>query len=67
VGAQSEPAQARRAVGWGLVLVPTVFFAQLQRAAGTLQTGSVFSLIGFGVYVALAAGLCVALGKSAKP
>jgi hypothetical protein len=64
---ENVPAQARRAVGWGLVLIPTVYVAQLQRAAGTLQTGSVFSLIGFGVYIALGAGLCVAMGKFAKP
>jgi hypothetical protein len=60
------PAQARRAVGWGLVLLPTVYAAQLQRSIGTLQTGSLFSFLGFGVYFALGGGLCVALGKSTR-
>jgi hypothetical protein len=57
------PPVARRAVGWALVVIPSVFVAQLQRLTGDLQAGSVFSLVGFGVYVALVGGLLIAMGK----
>ena len=59
-------AQLRRAVGWALVLIPTVFVAQLQRNVGSAEAGTVFSFLGFGVYTALGAGLLVAMGKSAE-
>jgi hypothetical protein len=58
--------QLRRAVGWALVLIPTVFVAQLQRNIGSAEAGTVFSFLGFGVYTTLGAGLLVAMGKSAE-
>ena len=58
------PPQAARALGWALVLIATVYVAELQRSVGTLQTASVFSFIGLGVYAALVAGLLIALGKA---
>jgi hypothetical protein len=57
------PRRAARALGFVLVLLPTVYVAQLQRSIGALQTGSVFSATGFGVYVALGAGLLIAMAK----
>ena len=60
--------QLRKACGWALVLVATVFLTQLQRQLsllkqGGFQTGSVFSVLGLGVWLAAAGGLLIALGR----
>ena len=61
------PAMVRRAVGWGLVLVASMFVAQTQRALGSLAAGSVFATLGLGVYAALFGGLLVGLGRKDRP
>lgn len=52
----------RRALGWVLVLIATVFLAQTQRLVGQLQAGGVFSSLGLGVYVSAVAGWLIARG-----
>lgn len=54
--------QARKAVGWALVLVASMFVAQTQRAVGQAEAGGVFGTLGLGVYLTLAGGLLVARG-----
>jgi hypothetical protein len=60
--------QLRKACGWGLVLISTMFLTNVQRLlslqkAGGFQAGSVFANLGFGVYVTAVGGVLIAVGK----
>jgi hypothetical protein len=59
--------QARRAAGLGLVIVATLFTAQLQRllseTPGSTQSVSLLKVLGMGVYLTLIGGVLVGVGK----
>ncbi|MEZ5116740.1 MAG: hypothetical protein R2737_10770 [Candidatus Nanopelagicales bacterium] len=62
----------RRIAGWTVVLAASLWVAQIQRQlseipAGTPDAPTLFSTVGFGVYVTIVGGLLVALGPGAKP
>lgn len=55
--------QVRKSIGWAFVVVASVFVGQTQRLVGDIEAGSVFSMLGLGVYLAAAGGILIARGK----